>query len=770
MRPFVKDMVPLACLAIALATSSVLGAGKLKSSGDSRGHAQSSSLLLSSKSSNHASKLIQTPLGCTSAGKCFRVVEHIDGVQYHKSWRMCGRSGGRLAHFESYDDFMAFQGLVREAALPPCQNRATNGGCHYWVGIKSISDHSPQSYRTVDHVMDRVGKLVETNWSNFTSYVTKSDPSHENMFLNLDTTDPIKFGAEENSASSTGYICMKTGEEPRENQDWRECSAWGDPHWTSFDGARFDPQEPVGTEFIAAASLKLNYMFGVYITTTPARWNSSYTLINSVEVDVANQTISMDAYGNLMVNGAITFAPWSMKSANISVEQLQNNSYNIKVDDILLVQFSVADREHPLRILVAYDTYFNTSMRGICGNFDGDPYNDYPCYDGSNNDMDHCWEHHIVPIPSKNDTNSIPYCDAYLYDKANDSCSPITDMDGPFKKCPPDLKDEYFHGCVYDICAAGTPDIVCDELQSFADACIQKISEIINWRTPYFCPLTCSSNMEFDPCGLLATCGDPEPDPNLNDCQGMCRCPNGTLYDNGKCIDPSFCGCQDDSGYHHRGDTWVTADCTQVCTCSQAENGSTPNCVVNTCSPNSQCQLKDGRYGCFCNQGYWGDGKNCAADPCGGHGDYSCQCHLGYTGPDCETEIDWCAQPVLGVAGSDTIASLCQPHGNCISNVTGASCVCNPGFTGKYCEEEIKNMTIISVRCTYDLNTHTENGCSDGQHCMPDNLDCFYRANLSPCSGWCLPLDSNSFLSMVSHMRKRRITSLEDAIVHAEHL
>uniref|UniRef100_A0A914V350 EGF-like domain-containing protein n=1 Tax=Plectus sambesii TaxID=2011161 RepID=A0A914V350_9BILA len=75
-----------------------------------------------------------------------------------------------------------------------------------------------------------------------------------------------------------------------------------------------------------------------------------------------------------------------------------------------------------------------------------------------------------------------------------------------------------------------------------------------------------------------------------------------------------------------------------------------------------------------------------ASSPCSGHGNVTCTCDFGYTGSNCESEIDFCSENVGGLQANTTLGSLCEPHGRCISTTAGAHCVCLPGFNGTVCE------------------------------------------------------------------------------------
>ncbi|CAH1798244.1 unnamed protein product [Owenia fusiformis] len=72
----------------------------------------------------------------------------------------------------------------------------------------------------------------------------------------------------------------------------------------------------------------------------------------------------------------------------------------------------------------------------------------------------------------------------------------------------------------------------------------------------------------------------------------------------------------------------------------------------------------------------------CDSTPCDNDGacneyGYTCQCKSGYTGRNCETDIDECD------------SSPCQNKGNCTDQVNSYTCKCEAGYTGVNCETDI---------------------------------------------------------------------------------
>ncbi|CAI8037844.1 Neurogenic locus notch homolog protein 1 [Geodia barretti] len=131
--------------------------------------------------------------------------------------------------------------------------------------------------------------------------------------------------------------------------------------------------------------------------------------------------------------------------------------------------------------------------------------------------------------------------------------------------------------------------------------------------------------------------------------------------------------------------------------------------------------------------------KPCVNGSCtpGISADYSCECFTGFTGTDCDENIDDCP-------GSECV------NGTCVDGIANYTCDCDPGFNGTLCDQEINECHTADCNngtCTDLVNDYMCQCYQDytGQHC-----DTLLSCSSSPCEneGTCIDEEQGTFLCL----------------------
>lgn len=208
-------------------------------------------------------------------------------------------------------------------------------------------------------------------------------------------------------------------------------------------------------------------------------------------------------------------------------------------------------------------------------------------------------------------------------------------------------------------------------------------------------------------------------------------------------------------------------------------------CGSNPCV-HGECVDDLNFYRCTCESGYTGwncddEIDECFSDPCVGHqcedavNSYNCVCYDGFTGPDCQIEIDECSSNpcvhgtcrdalnsyqcscLVGYTGVDCATDIYEcssspcEYGDCIDNLNSFSCECHDGFTGDTCAtdvDECNSNPCTDHQCVDEINSYSC-VCHDGF----TGVDCAIEIDecwSSPCvNGECT--DGVDFYSCTCH-------------------
>ncbi|XP_055006523.1 IgGFc-binding protein-like [Boleophthalmus pectinirostris] len=378
------------------------------------------------------------------------------------------------------------------------------------------------------------------------------------------------------------------------------CIISGDPHYTTFDGKRYDFQGPCTYVLSQQCDSDLP---SYRVEGSNEHRGSSATWTRLVKVFVYNETIELvkGHRGEAKVNGIFATTPFSLTNGAVHV-YTSGFSIGVSTDFGLEVSY---DAHHLVNIKVP--SSYQGATCGLCGNFNNDPDDDIQPPEGdivSPLDLSHSWL-----VPNADESECMPcegqdcsHCseDERALFNNPDNCGILRDRSGPFAACHEVLSPESFvYNCVYDLCSeGGQQDILCLALNVYASQCQEKGVQLQTWRSPGFCEIICPENSHFEPqsTGCPATCVNPE---SHNDCAlaplESCACNEGYVLSGADCVPLHECGCNFEGLYYHSGQTVILGqDCSRICNCISGNM----TCHSHVCGSHEECKVFDGERGC----------------------------------------------------------------------------------------------------------------------------------------------------------------------------
>ncbi|XP_048729126.1 neurogenic locus notch homolog protein 3-like [Ostrea edulis] len=160
------------------------------------------------------------------------------------------------------------------------------------------------------------------------------------------------------------------------------------------------------------------------------------------------------------------------------------------------------------------------------------------------------------------------------------------------------------------------------------------------------------------------------------------------------------------------------------------------DCKWKPCQNGGSCVEKYGGYKCLCATGFTGvnceiDINECLTSPCfngtclNNPGSFTCDCYPGFKAKLCDQDINECNYPTMP----------CKNGATCNNNIGSFTCTCAPGWSGSVCDQDIDECT--STPCVYGtcINTQGSYHCNcppgvKGQHCNQDVNECH---DIQPC-------------------------------------
>ncbi|XP_059522530.1 IgGFc-binding protein [Myotis daubentonii] len=386
------------------------------------------------------------------------------------------------------------------------------------------------------------------------------------------------------------------------------CQASGDPHYTTFDGRRFDF---MGTcVYVLAQTCGTRPGLDQFaVLQENVEWNNrKVSVTRVVTVQVANFTLRLEQkQWKVKVNGVDMKLPVVLAQGRVRASQ-HGSDIVIQTDFGLRVAY---DLMYNVRVTVPGNYY--QQLCGLCGNYNGDPKDDFQKPDGSQagspNEFGNSWEEAVPGSPclrpptcKPGEDCNPPECGPELQNKYQQEqfCGLLTSPTGPLAACHKLLDPQGpLHDCVFDLCVGdGSQDILCSNIHAYVSACQALGGYVKPWRNESFCPMKCPSNSHYELCAdtCSLSCSALSAAPQCPDnCAEGCQCDPGFLSDGQACVPIEKCGCYHNGVYYEPEQTVLIDSCRQQCVCHA---GKGLVCQNYSCEAGHVCQSVAGILSC----------------------------------------------------------------------------------------------------------------------------------------------------------------------------
>ncbi|XP_053116834.1 zonadhesin [Hemicordylus capensis] len=373
------------------------------------------------------------------------------------------------------------------------------------------------------------------------------------------------------------------------------CHVAGDPHYYTFDGAMVSFMGTCTYTLVMVCHGDPRLPSFNITAKNEERGQPEASYLRSVTVEVAGATVTLQKSRRVLIDGLRVRTPVEGQIPGVSITT--SGIYVVLETDFgLVVKF---DGNHHLEIQLP-GTYFG-KVCGMCGNFNNQSQDELLMPNGhlaSNaSQFGNSWKApgDADPGCQPDDREDLePRCTPQEMERLRPSCWEIL---GPkYQACHSVIDPQPFlKNCLFDLCEyQGMASVLCDNLQSYVEACKSQGVAGLSWRNSTFCPLPCQPHSRYSECTspCPATCANlyaPASCLRLTACVEGCACDRGYVLSDDSCVSMRDCGCLDNhQEYHSPGDSWVTAGCLQRCSC--LDNGKI-TCQPLQCLPGSHCAL-----------------------------------------------------------------------------------------------------------------------------------------------------------------------------------
>ncbi|XP_062843713.1 alpha-tectorin-like [Trichomycterus rosablanca] len=411
-------------------------------------------------------------------------------------------------------------------------------------------------------------------------------------------------------SGTTGYVtcspssCNKyetcsivKGEYGCHPRPYATCYASGDPHYTSFDGLRFNFQ---GTCRYTLASV-CNDTQGLPYFEVIGRNQPWFGLPVSITVEVSVNVsghlvlLSQNAYGTANIDGVTRNLPVLLDFGRVSV--YSSGPYTYVTTDF---GFTVSYDGSYMATITVPGNYSGATC-GLCGNFNNDRKDDFLTPSGelasSATEFGASWNVENDTTCHHGGEDPTPCSDQA---RAEALCGILRDSGGPLSFCHAYVDPQaHFDNCVFDVCISDfSNDVLCRSIETYVSTCQSANVVILPWRVNTTCPLYCPDNSHYELCGTDCghTCASSVDAICDRTCTEGCFCNEGFVRSGGLCEPVEQCGCLYDGFYFYIGEKFWTQECSQHCECFASND---LRCISTSCSPTQECAIRNGRLGCY---------------------------------------------------------------------------------------------------------------------------------------------------------------------------
>ncbi|XP_021257808.1 mucin-5AC-like [Numida meleagris] len=353
------------------------------------------------------------------------------------------------------------------------------------------------------------------------------------------------------------------------------CSVYGDGHYTTFDGKRFDFEGDCEYVLIQNYCGRKGLNQGTFrvITENIPCGTTGTTCSKSIKVFLGNyELVLSDGHSDVIQRSPGGEMPFQIRSMGIYM-----------VVDTTVGLILMWDKK--TSIFIKLSPSFQGHVCGLCGNYDGNGNNDFTTRSqsvvGNVLEFANSWKVSST-CPNANQTKDPCTANPYRKSWAQKQCSIITSE--VFAKCHSQVEpNEYYQACVDDACACDTGgdcECFCTAVAAYAQAC-NELDICISWRTPSICPLFCDyynpqgeCEWHYKPCGApcMKTCNNPS-GKCLHELRGLegCypHCPkNKPYFDEETMACVSNCGCYENGKHYKPGMQMPSKQNCQSCECT----------------------------------------------------------------------------------------------------------------------------------------------------------------------------------------------------------